>query len=60
MTVDMKLPPLLTGEAAEVGRAIFNAAEKGGGDVVYVRPVWRAVMTVISLIPERLFKRMRL
>lgn len=60
MTADMKLPPILTGEPAEVARAIFAAAEKGRGDVVYVRPVWRAVMTVITLIPERVFKRLRL
>jgi NAD(P)-dependent dehydrogenase (short-subunit alcohol dehydrogenase family) len=60
MTAGMKLPPLLTGEPAEVARAIYAAAEKGRGDVIYVRPVWRVVMTVISLIPERLFKRLRL
>jgi hypothetical protein len=60
MTADMKLPPLLTGEPVEVARAIFAAAEKGRGDVVYVRPIWRVVMTVITLIPERLFKRLKL
>jgi hypothetical protein len=60
MTAGMKLPPLLTAEPDEVGRAIFKAAEKGGGDVVYVRPIWRIVMLVIGLIPERVFKRLRL
>ena len=60
MTAGMKLPPLLTAEPDEVGRAIFHAAEKGRADVVYVRPIWRVVMTVISLIPEPLFKRLRL
>ena len=59
MTEGMKLPPLLTAEADEVGRAIFKAAETGG-DVVYVRPIWRAVMTVIGAIPERVFKRLKL
>jgi decaprenylphospho-beta-D-erythro-pentofuranosid-2-ulose 2-reductase len=60
MTEGMKLPPLLTAEPGEVGRAVFAAAEKGRGDVVYVRPLWRAVMTVISLIPEPVFKRLKL
>ncbi len=60
MTAGMKLPPVLTAEPDEVGRAIFKAAEKGGGDVVYVRPIWRVVMLVIGLIPERVFKRLRL
>ncbi len=59
MTEGMKLPPLLTAEADEVGRAILRAAEKGG-DVVYVRPIWRVVMTVIGAIPERVFKRLKL
>jgi hypothetical protein len=60
MTAGMKLPPLLTAEADEVGRAIFTAAEKGGGDVIYVRRIWRPVMMVIGSIPERIFKKLRL
>jgi NAD(P)-dependent dehydrogenase (short-subunit alcohol dehydrogenase family) len=60
MTAGMKLPPLLTAEASEVGRAIFAAAEKGGGEVIYVRRIWRVVMLVITSIPERIFKRLRL
>jgi decaprenylphospho-beta-D-erythro-pentofuranosid-2-ulose 2-reductase len=60
MTAGMKLPPLLTAEPAEVGEAIFMAAETSRGDVVYVRGVWRIVMTAITSIPEPLFKRLRL
>ena len=60
MTAGMKLPPLLTAEPDEVGRAIFAAAEERQRDVIYVRPIWCVVMTVIALIPERLFKRLRL
>ena len=60
MTAGLKLPPLLTAEADEVGRAIFAAAEKGGGDVIYVRRLWRPVMMVIGSIPERVFKRLKL
>lgn len=60
MTAGMKLPPVLTAEPDEVGRAIFAAAEKGGGDVIYVRRVWRMVMAIISGIPEPAFKRLRL
>ena len=60
MTAGMKLPPLLTAEAEEVGRAIYSAAEHKRRDVIYVRPIWRVVMSVIGLIPERVFKRLRL
>lgn len=60
MTAGMKLPPVLTAEPREVAEAIYGAAEKGGGDVIYVRRIWRIVMSIISLIPERVFKRLRL
>ncbi|HZH09054.1 MAG TPA: SDR family oxidoreductase [Microvirga sp.] len=60
MTAGMKLPPLLTAEAEEVGRAIFAAAEKGSRDIIYVRRIWRPVMMIIGNIPERIFKRLRL
>jgi decaprenylphospho-beta-D-erythro-pentofuranosid-2-ulose 2-reductase len=60
MTAGMKLPPLLTAEPDEVGRAIFAAAEEKHRDVIYVRPIWRVVMSLIALVPERLFKRLRL
>ncbi|MBX4868897.1 SDR family oxidoreductase [Rhizobium bangladeshense] len=61
MTNTMKLPPLLTAEPREVAQRIFAVAEGGrGGDVVYVRPIWRPLMTVIRSIPEPIFKRLRL
>ncbi|MBX5142766.1 SDR family oxidoreductase [Rhizobium lentis] len=61
MTHGMKLPPLLTAEPREVAQKIFTVAEGGrGGDVVYVRRIWRPLMTAIRLIPEPIFKRLRL
>jgi len=60
MTAGMKLPPVLTAMPGEVGQAIFTAAEKKGGDVIYVRRIWRPVMMVIRSIPEQIFKKLRL
>jgi NAD(P)-dependent dehydrogenase (short-subunit alcohol dehydrogenase family) len=60
MTAGMKLPPLLTAEPPELGEAIFKAAEGGRGDVIYVRGIWRMVMAIIVMIPETVFKRLRL
>ncbi len=60
MTANMKLPPVLTADPDEVGRAIFAAAEKAGPDIIYVRRIWRFVMMVITNIPEVIFKRLRL
>lgn len=60
MTAGMDLPKALTAEPAEVGDAIFRAAEVSRKDVVYVRWIWWPVMTVITSIPERVFKNMRI
>jgi decaprenylphospho-beta-D-erythro-pentofuranosid-2-ulose 2-reductase len=59
MTQGMKLPPLLTAQPDEVGAAVLRA-ETRGSDVVYVRAIWWPIMTIIGLLPERLFKRMTL
>jgi decaprenylphospho-beta-D-erythro-pentofuranosid-2-ulose 2-reductase len=59
MTQGMKLPALLTAEPDEVGRAVLRADERRR-DIVYVRPVWLPIMAIICLLPERVFKRMKL
>lgn len=59
MTEGMKLPNLLTAEPIEVAQAIFNAEQKGK-DVVYVRPIWYFIMTIIRVIPECVFKKLSL
>ena len=60
MTAGMKLPPLVTAEADEVGKAIHDAATGQGADSRYVRPIWWPIMTIIKAIPEPLFKRLSL
>ena len=57
MTADMDLPARLTAQPDEVARAIVKA-HKAQRDVIYVKPIWRLVMLVIRLIPERIFKKM--
>ena len=57
MTEGMNLPVWLTASPSEVANAIERAVRKNQ-DVVYVRPVWRLIMTVIRSIPEQIFKRM--
>jgi len=59
MTEDMELPGRLTAEPSEVADAVYRAVVRGR-DVVYVRPIWRIVMMVIRLIPEGIFKRMKI
>jgi decaprenylphospho-beta-D-erythro-pentofuranosid-2-ulose 2-reductase len=59
MTANMDLPGALTAQPDEVARAVV-AAQRGGRDVIYVRPVWWLIMTIIRAIPERVFKRLSL
>lgn len=59
MTAGMKLSPRLTATPHEVARAILRAQAKRR-DVVYVKPVWWPIMTIIRALPERLFKRTKL
>ncbi len=58
MTAGMPLPRLLTAEPGEVGSAIYRAAELRKRDVVYLRPIWRPIMAVITHLPESIFKRL--
>jgi len=59
MTAGMKLPPLLTAKPDEVARAILKA-HRARRNIVYVKPVWRLIMTIIAMIPEPIFKRLSL
>lgn len=59
MTEGLKLPPLLTAQPAEVAARILTA-ERRRETTIYVRPIWRIIMTVISLIPESVFMKMKI
>jgi NAD(P)-dependent dehydrogenase (short-subunit alcohol dehydrogenase family) len=59
MTKDMKLNPALTAQPDEVAAAIIKA-HLAGRNVLYVRSIWRLIMTIIGAIPEALFKKLSL
>lgn len=59
MTEGLKLPPHLTSDPDKVARAILRA-QAAGKSVTYVPAVWRAIMMIIRLLPEPIFKRTRL
>lgn len=59
MTAGMNLPPPLTASPEAVAQQVFKAAS-ARKNVIYVKPVWRLVMTVIRAIPEGIFKKLRL
>jgi decaprenylphospho-beta-D-erythro-pentofuranosid-2-ulose 2-reductase len=59
MTEGMSTPKLLTASPEDVAD-VFIKAEAHGRDVIYVRSVWRLIMAVIRILPERVFKRTRI
>ncbi len=59
MTEELNLPKLLTAQPAEVGKAVFKAVENKT-NVLYVRWFWRWIMLIIILVPEPLFKKLKL
>jgi decaprenylphospho-beta-D-erythro-pentofuranosid-2-ulose 2-reductase len=59
MTENLVLPALLTVTPEEVARAVYSASLKRG-NIVYVKAVWRWIMLIIKLLPEPVFKKLKL
>lgn len=59
MTLGMPLPKPLTAKPEQVAKRIYNAVEKKR-NVIYVLPIWRWIMLIITLIPEGIFKKLKL
>jgi len=57
MIEGMALPSFLTAQPADVAESIWKAFERKK-DVVYVKGIWRLIMVIVRLIPERIFKRL--
>jgi len=56
MTAHLDLPAKLTAEPDEVADAIVKAVKKRR-NIIYVRPIWWLVMSIICAIPEPAFKK---
>ncbi|MEM6262549.1 MAG: SDR family oxidoreductase [Bacteroidota bacterium] len=59
MTADLDLPGPLTAQPDQAARHIFRSAKKKKNQV-YVLPIWRWIMLIITTIPEGIFKRLSL
>ena len=59
MTKDMHLPEKLTAKPDEVGIAIYNAVKKKK-DVIYIKKIWRFIMAIIKIMPEKIFKKIKI
>ncbi|MBL6448902.1 SDR family oxidoreductase [Fulvivirga sp. 29W222] len=59
MTEHLDLPAPLTAQPEKVATAIFKAVKKRK-NTIYVLGIWRLIMTIITSIPEPIFKRLKL
>ena len=59
MTDGMKLPAILVASPEQVADAVVKGVRKKQ-NVIYVKPVWHAIMMIIKNIPERIFKKMEI
>lgn len=59
MTAGMDLPAKLTAQPSQVARAVFEGVLKRK-DIIYVKPIWRLIMAIITAIPEGIFKKLNL
>ena len=59
MTAHLLLPNLLTSKPREVAEIIYKSVKKNK-DEIYIKNRWRVLMIIIKLIPEKIFKRLKL
>ena len=59
MTAHMKLPKFLTTNPYKVANSIY-LAYKNKKNIIYVKSIWEYIMKFIKLIPESIFKKMKL
>jgi short-subunit dehydrogenase len=59
MTEHLELPKMLTAHPNEVAQAVYKGVVKKK-NVVYVKWFWRWIMLVIKLIPEGIFKKLKM
>lgn len=59
MTENLSLPRVLTASTEEVAKDIFNAQQKNK-EVIYTRWYWKIIMFLITIIPEKMFKKLKL
>lgn len=59
MTENLQLPKLLTGQPSDVANTVYSAV-KNKKNVVYVKWFWRWIMLIIRMIPEFMFKKLKM
>ena len=59
MTLGMSLPKYITSDPEEIAVSIEKAIIKDI-DVIYIKSIWKYIMILIKIIPEKIFKRLNI
>lgn len=59
MIKGIKTSPFLTSEPKKVAEITYNSHMKNK-TVIYIMPIWKYIMVIIKLIPDRIFKNLNL
>ena len=59
MTKNMNLPKFLTAQPKEVAQDVFEALKKKK-NVIFTPSIWKAIVFILKLIPENIFKKTKL
>ena len=59
MTEHLELPARLLATPEEVAEDVYRAYKKGQ-EIVYTKGLWKWIMRIIKMIPEKIFKRLSL
>ena len=59
MTEELNLPKLLTTNPMKAADQIYTAY-KCKRNIIYITPIWKHIMKIIRLVPESIFKKMKL
>jgi len=59
MTESLTLPKLLTTSSRKCAKKIYHY-HLSDKDIIYISRIWRPIMLIIKLVPEKIFKRLKL
>ena len=59
MTENLELPTYLTASSNQVALDIIKALRKSK-NVIYTKWIWRYIMFIIKIIPENIFKKIKI
>lgn len=59
MTSEMNLPEILTAQPNQVAEAVMRAVHKKS-DTIYTKRIWWFIMVIIRLLPEKIFKKLKI